>query len=92
VDTSIVHLAGALGKTCWLILPESGPDWRWLSDADNSPWYPDRIRFFYTKKDEPDAIGLLLATALNEWISLEGKAKKSNKNLLDEFRKMISLS
>jgi len=39
VDTSIAHVAGALGLPVWLLLPQV-PDWRWLLDRDDSPWYP----------------------------------------------------
>jgi tetratricopeptide (TPR) repeat protein len=39
VDTSIAHLAGALGCPTWILLPHT-PDWRWLLDRDDSPWYP----------------------------------------------------
>lgn len=39
VDTAIAHLAGALGAPVWLLLPQS-PDWRWLLDRDDCPWYP----------------------------------------------------
>lgn len=43
-DTSIGHLAGALGKPVWLVLPFS-PDWRWIINRDDSPWYP-KTRLF----------------------------------------------
>jgi tetratricopeptide (TPR) repeat protein len=39
IDTAIVHLAGAMGKTVWTLLPFA-PDWRWRFERDDSPWYP----------------------------------------------------
>ena len=55
VDTSVVHLAGALGKPVWALLPLA-PDWRWLRDREDSPWYPT-MRLFRQPK-------------LNDWPSV----------------------
>jgi Flp pilus assembly protein TadD len=46
VDTSIAHLAGALGTPCWLLLPAYKTDWRWLRERDDTPWYPGTMRLF----------------------------------------------
>jgi ADP-heptose:LPS heptosyltransferase len=44
VDTSIAHLAGTMGCPTWIMLPHT-PDYRWMLDRDDSPWYPT-VRLF----------------------------------------------
>jgi ADP-heptose:LPS heptosyltransferase len=39
VDTAVAHLAGALARPVWLLLPFAG-EWRWLAGRDDTPWYP----------------------------------------------------
>jgi hypothetical protein len=44
VDTSVAHLAGALGRPVWILISFL-PDWRWMLDRDDTPWYPSATLF-----------------------------------------------
>ena len=48
VDTSMGHLAGALNKPAWILIPKAA-DWRWMLDREDSPWYPS-LRLFRQQK------------------------------------------
>jgi hypothetical protein len=63
VDTSVAHLAGAMAKPTWILLPFS-PDWRWLLGRDDSPWYPTARLFRQPQPGDWDTPIRRLAEAL----------------------------
>ncbi len=67
VDTSVAHLAGALAKPVWVLLPFI-PDWRWLLDRDGSPWYPTARLFRKDERRRWDGVIARVNTALREYI------------------------
>lgn len=54
-DTASVHLAGALNRPVWILLQQS-PDWRWLLDRDDSPWYPSAKLFRQPKAGDWESV------------------------------------
>ena len=63
VDTAIAHLAGALGIPVWVALPFA-PDWRWLMEREDSPWYPTMRLFRQTRPGQWEDVFQRIAEAL----------------------------
>ena len=65
IDSSPAHLAGALGKPVWILLPQV-PDFRWLLDRDDSPWYPGARLFRQQRKGDWEPVVKAVIEALEE--------------------------
>ncbi|HVI50288.1 MAG TPA: FkbM family methyltransferase [Candidatus Sulfotelmatobacter sp.] len=70
VDTSVAHLAGALGKPVWVLTPYA-PDWRWILGRDDNPWYP--------------SMRLLRQTAPNRWDDVVTRAANALITLVERY-------
>jgi tetratricopeptide (TPR) repeat protein len=68
VDTAVAHLAGALGKSVWVLIPFA-PDWRWMLNREDSPWYP--------------TMRLFRQSSSGDWESVIAKVKDELQKLLD---------
>lgn len=65
IDTSIAHLAGGLGVPVWTLLPAIA-DWRWLTQREDSPWYPTMRLFRQPKKGDWDSVVTKVKEALQK--------------------------
>jgi tetratricopeptide (TPR) repeat protein len=69
VDTSVVHVAGALAQPVWLLLP-AVPDWRWRESGDSTPWYPTLKLFRQTTRGDWGQVIAEMSRALDKLAKL----------------------
>ncbi|MBI1206285.1 MAG: tetratricopeptide repeat protein [Azospirillum sp.] len=67
VDTSVAHLAGAIGRPVWVMIPFP-PDWRWLTEREDTPWYPTMRLFRQTRPGDWEEVIERVATALERLV------------------------
>jgi Tfp pilus assembly protein PilF len=68
VDTSVAHLAGAMGKPLWVLLPFTS-DWRWLKDRSDCPWYPSARLFRQDETGDWRRLISTIPTELDLWLA-----------------------
>lgn len=73
VDTAVAHLAGALGRPVWTLV-HFPPDWRWMMDREDSPWYPTMRLFRRGKEEAWVTVIQRVSEALVQWAKASGKS------------------
>jgi len=68
VDTSVAHVAGALGRPAWVMLPYA-PDWRWILGRDDTPWYASLRLFRQEVPGDWDAVTASVAASLQRCVT-----------------------
>jgi tetratricopeptide (TPR) repeat protein len=71
VDTGLAHLAGALGRTVWILLPFSA-EWRWLTERSDSPWYPTARLFRQSTRGDWSTVMAEVEAALAHFLAQTG--------------------
>ena len=69
-DTAIAHLAGALGKPTWVALKYI-PDWRWMLERNNSPWYPTVKLYRQKKQGDWEHVFDSMRRDLKSWLEMK---------------------
>jgi tetratricopeptide (TPR) repeat protein len=68
VDTAVAHLAGSMGKPVWLLLPFA-PDWRWMLERSDSPWYPGMRLFRQSRIGDWPGVVAEMTEQLRRWVN-----------------------
>jgi ADP-heptose:LPS heptosyltransferase len=71
-DTCIAHLAGAMGKPVWILLPHLS-DWRWMQQTETTPWYPTARLFRQRSPGDWDGVMERVVRQLSELCTVERK-------------------
>ena len=79
VDTSVAHLAGAMGKPIWLMIPHVA-DWRWMEHRDDSPWYPTARLFRQASAGDWEGLACRVRDEL--WTQSSRRQLKGNHELV----------
>jgi tetratricopeptide (TPR) repeat protein/glycosyltransferase involved in cell wall biosynthesis len=94
VDTSIAHLSAAMGKPTWVMLPFL-PDWRWMLEREDSPWYPSVRLFRQTQEKDWSGVINKISVELKKFYeekfghSTVSKDKSANVNNLQNDKKIF---
>ena len=91
-DSSLAHLAGALGVPVWVALPFA-PDWRWLLEREDCPWYPTMRLFRETRLGDWKGVFERMAAELQRRLGIAtGSASRALAPALEHFRRPLPAS
>jgi tetratricopeptide (TPR) repeat protein len=83
-DTSVAHLAGAMGVPVWVAISRA-PDWRWLLEREDTPWYPTMRLFRQDKAGDWDDVMRRVADALRQRLSVSNRSSRESSSESDQL-------